>query len=121
MPSIELPLGRAAGALPAGGEVTGFDVISIIRCSSTPIGFPPDMVTSSVIQMSSLGRCALRSSRISGQKLRSLTAVMSGVATLSREAVSFRSLPNFASAAFILSTFAWTRSVLCRVSCAARV
>ena len=110
---------------PAGGagELTVLPAVvdSVARFSLAPSTFPPDVAASSVIQMSASGKREFKSSRICGQKLRSLIAVMSGVATLSSAAACFLSVSSRASAVRMVSFFCWSASVLCAVIWAARV
>src|SRR5437667_7608928 len=84
IPSIAL----AGVVAPFGIGLTGVDgggvyALSAARFSETPNSFPPEVAASSVIQMSDSGRREFSCSRICGQKLRSFTAVISGVAVLS--------------------------------------
>src|SRR5947208_7937714 len=83
MPSIAGPpavSGFVFDLVAGDGELPGAGVtaLSAACLSPVPSSFPPEMAASSVIQISASGRRALRSSRISGQKLRSLITVMSG-------------------------------------------
>ena len=110
MPSIAGPpavSGFVFDLLAGDGELPGAGVtaLSAACLSPVPSSFPPEMAASSVIQISASGRRALRSSRISGQKLRSLITVMSGVATLSSEAACFLSLSSRVSATLMVSIF----------------
>ncbi len=90
MPSIDFSTLAPAFAVGPGGTVGGgVGAISAARFSGAPNSFPPEVAASSVIQMSASGRRVFNSSRICGQKLRSLTAVMSGVATLSNAVIRF--------------------------------
>src|SRR6266568_1525041 len=91
MPSIDFPTPVAAFAVDPGGAVGGgVGAISAARFSDAPSSFPPEVAASSVIQMSASGKRMFRSSRICGQKLRSFTAVMSGVAILSNALICFK-------------------------------
>ena len=106
---------------PRLGVGGGVDAVSAARFSETPNSFPPEVAASSVIHMSDSGRREFSCSRICGQKLRSFTAVISGVAVLSNAVICFLSLSNCPSATRMVSFFWRIVSAVCCATCAARV